>query len=836
MAHRQKAPYAPQDHHEVAELVKALNLHQVKKKGAGGFSVKKHTFPLPNGRSVDSWKMSDWDYKKENLPTYARGLFTYKTLDGHTEIAVRGYDKFFNHGEVRKTEWKNVEKHTRGPYELSVKENGCIIFIAGLDDDTLLVCSKHSTGARGDVELSHAMAGEQWVEKHLKTVGKTKKDLARRLRDMNATLVAELCDDAFEEHVLAYTPEDAGLYIHGINLNLPEFVTYPGHLVDKFADEWGMKKVMYVMEDDITNVKTFLDKVAETGNYNGRDTEGFVIRCQARENESAPWVDWFFKYKFEEPYLMYRQWRECTKSIIAGRPPRYKKHVDITREYLDFAKQRFAEQPSLRTAYNQNHGIIKLRDDFLAARGTTGAQIIQQELAAGGQKDAKDVSRDVVLVPVATIGCGKTTLALALVKLFGWGHFQNDNVTSKKGRPQIFADNVATLLVSNPVVIADRNNHQKRERDQLITDVGKQARNTRFVALHYVHDRDNYNDIRSAMRDRVLGRGDNHQTIQAGSKSPDEIIEIMEGFMYRFQPVDPDDTPDDSFDLVINLDPTVSSRENLEVVIGKLYETYPKLFEGREMPNDADLDAAIEWAMTYKPEVKVDLSRKGKDSNKRQKQNQHQSDNQGQMQKQGNGNGQVKNWKAPKMEYFSVRLPAQRVSSILEAMFSDKDAETAKLYRQLKQSRRIQSEFHVTLIHRASSQQHSAYWDKLLKLHSTVYDGDNPANRMLEPEMGKCGVHLERLVWDDRLMCFVVRLQGSTTVQGEQGKEELQYETVNAVAHVTVGTANASIKPKESNDLLQRWLSEGEASGIREMAVKGHVVLDGSVRGVWSRM
>lgn len=303
MADRNTAPYAAQDPKEVAALVHSLEAHKGKK-GQGGFSVKKHEFVLPNGRKVDSWKMNEWDYKKANLPTYARGLFTYTTLDGHQEIAVRGYDKFFNHGEVRKTEWKNVERDTRGPYELSVKENGCIIFISGMDDDTLLVCSKHSTGARGDVELSHACAGERWVERHIATVGKSKEDLARTLRSMNATLVAELCDDDFEEHVLAYTKEQAGLYVHGLNLNLPGFATYPGHLVDKFADEWGMKKVMYVMEDDITKVKEFLDKVAETGNYDGRDTEGFVIRCQARETEGAPYADWFFKYKFEEPYLM----------------------------------------------------------------------------------------------------------------------------------------------------------------------------------------------------------------------------------------------------------------------------------------------------------------------------------------------------------------------------------------------------------------------------------------------------------------------------------------------------------------------------------------------------
>ncbi|PSN59766.1 tRNA ligase [Corynespora cassiicola Philippines] len=825
MAHRDQAPYAPQDPHQVRQLVHSLEAHKGKaKKGQGGFSVRKHTFPLPNGRTVDSWKMNDWDYKKENLPTYARGLFTYQTLDGNIEIAVRGYDKFFNHGEVRKTEWRNVETDTRGPYELSVKENGCIIFISGLDDGTLLVCSKHSTGARGDVALSHAMAGERWAERHLASVGKTKQDLARTLREMNATLVAELCDDEFEEHVLAYTPEQAGLYVHGINLNLPEFATYPGQLVDKFADEWGMKKVIYLMMDDIHKVRSFLDEVAETGNYAGRDTEGFVIRCQARETDNGPYVDWFFKYKFEEPYLMYRQWRECTKAIISGKPPRYKKHVQITKEYLDYARKRFVQEPGLAKQYNQNHGIIQLREDFLKARGTTGADIIRQELASGEHQEQKGVSRNIVLVPVATIGCGKTTLALALVKLFGWGHFQNDNVKAKKGRGQIFADTISSLLVTNPVVIADRNNHQKRERDQLINDVSRTMSDARFVALQYVHDRSNYDSIRQATRDRVLARGDNHQTIQAGSKGPEEIIEIMEGFMYRFQPVDTSEAPDDMFDLVIDLDPTVSSRENLDTIVSKMYETYPALFQGRDMPTDTDLDDAINWAMNdYRPDVKVDLSRGGnKNKNKQQAQQ------------------EPKPKKQPRMEYFSVRLDTQRVGSILSAMFNSQDAQTAKFYRQLEQTRRVQNEFHVTLIHRASATDHQDYWGKLIKLNDSVVQ--QTAEKSWEPELGKCGVQLERLVWDDRIMCFVVRMNGSTRFQtlSETGSanEEVAFESVNPVAHVTVGTAGQHIKPKESNDLLQRWLNEGSGgdTGIHELAVKGNVVLDGSVRGVPGRM
>lgn len=846
MAHRDTAPYAAQDPKAITALVHALEAHKGKK-GQGGFSVKKHTFTLPNGRAVDSWKMNDWDYKKPNLPTYARGLFTYQALDGSLQIAVRGYDKFFNHGEVGKTEWPNVERNTRGPYELSVKENGCIIFLAGLDDGTLLVCSKHSTGARGDVELSHACAGEKWAERHLATVGKTKEQLARALHAMNATLVAELCDDDFEEHVLAYTPDQAGLYVHGLNLNLPDFATYPGHLVDRFADDWGMKKVTYVMEHDITKVKTFLDKVAETGNYQGRDTEGFVIRCQAREAADAPYVDWFFKYKFEEPYLMYRQWRECTKALIGGKPPRYKKHHAITKEYLDFARAKFAQNPGLAKAYNLNHGIIKLRDDFLQFRGTTGADIIRSELA-NGAVESNIVDRNIVLVPIATIGCGKTTVALALVKLFGWGHYQNDNVKAKKGRGQIFADTISSLLVTNSVVIADRNNHQKRERDQIITDISRSVPDARFVALHYVHDRSDYDNIRDATRKRVLDRGDNHQTIQAGSKGPNEIIEIMEGFMHRFQPIDPSEAPDELFDLVINIDPTVESRDNLEVIIGKMFETYPALFRGKDMPTDTDMDAAIEWAMNdYKPDFKMDLSRGGGNGNKA---TQNFNNNQI-LQNMQRGEGQTsrkhsqqepKPKKAPRMEYFSVRLNTTRVSSILDALFHDKDATTARFYNQLKQTRRIQNEFHVTLMHRASAPQNQAYWDKLTKLHEASQKA-NLNTGSWEPELGKCNVQMERLIWDDRIMCFVVRLDGSGALQidsetGGTNTEELVFETVNPVAHVTVGTASQQIKPMESNALLQRWLAEGSGSetGIGEVGVKGNVVLDGSVRGVLGRL
>jgi tRNA ligase len=837
MANNSAVPYTPQDPTEINALVQALESNTKKGAGKSSLSIRKATFKLPDGRTVDSWRMQDWDYKKPNLPTYARGLFTRRNdRTGNWEIVVRGYDKFFNHGEVRETEWPNVRKNTKGPYELSVKENGCIIFIAGLDDETILVCSKHSTGpGAGNVEKSHSQAGEEWVERHLALVGRTKADLAKRLRSMNATAVAELCDDNFEEHVLAYSPDIAGLYLHGINLNLPDFATYPHEAVDAFADEWGFRKTTYILENDIDKVKAFLDDVAETGAYDGRDTEGFVIRCKSRpygSGLSAPFHDWFFKYKFEEPYLMYRQWRECTRAVISGKQPRYKKHKKITEEYLLYARKRLIADPKLGKLFNQNHGIIALRDDFLKERGLTGADVIRQEIESG---EHTDVTMNVLLVPIATIGCGKTTIGMALYKLFGWEQFQNDNIAGKSNRPLRFVNEVAMRLSQSPVVFADRNNHQKRERSQFIQDVTHIVPTAIFVALHWVHEKGNLEEIRTNLRNRVLTRGDNHQTIHADTKSRSEIVGIMDGFISRFQPLDKETSPDCDFDLVIDLDPLASTRDNLETIISKLNEEYPKLFP-TEMPTASDLDDAIDWAVnSYKPETKHSLNardnKKGKDGNKfkgKQQDDTFQSlyplnISESQPPKQQK--------KAPKLEYFATQVPTQRILSILDALFVGLPPARARIYRQLQQSRRLQSEFHVTLLHRSHASSQPATWARYVAMYDAaaapiIAQGETRP----EPDIGKCSVLLERVVWDNRVMAFVVRLEP------EEGEGKEQWASANRVAHITVGTVSQDVKPKESNDLLAKWLDGQEVKGMDEEKIKGHVVLDGVVKGVLQKL
>lgn len=819
---------AQQDPHRIAELVKSLESAKGNKGHSkrGGFSCRKSTFRVGGSDDilVDSWRFLDWDYKRDDLPTYARGLFTTKTKDNKPEIVSRGYDKFFNVDEVRDTQWQNIETRTIGPYELSVKENGCIIFMSGLEDGTLLVCSKHSTGVRSDVSLSHAKAGERWVEKHLAAVGKTTQELARELRRMNVTAVAELCDDAFEEHVLEYPPEMAGLYLHGINFNLPEFATLSGAEAHEFADTWGFKKAQYVLLQGIDEVKPFLEKCAETGSWAGRDTEGFVIRCKIRDKDRQPYQDWFFKYKFEEPYLMYRQWREATKAVISGKPPKYKKHKQITEDYLLYARRQLAKSFNLGKEYSQNHGIIAMRNGFLAQIGQKGSDIIAQERREEGQEADGEVRSNVVLVPVASIGCGKTTVARALVKLFDFGHVQNDDIDGQKGRPRKFALAITNSLAQHKAVIADRNNHQRRERKQIFDDVNNVVPNARFVALHYVHEPKDrlLPAIRKATRKRVLERGDNHQTIHADTKGHEEVAGIMEGFMQRFEGVNTHKEPDSNFDEVVDLDVTAPSLQNLETVITHLYNAYPKLLD-EKTPSHQDMEDAIAWAMENTVTVKHDLS--FMTSNRKQKQ-----PNVIDRAERTDGKELSTDQVLKRIEYFSIPASTTVINSILASLFLNASAQEAQMYNHMKQSRRLQSQFHVTLIHRASSSAEPGIWSQYIDQYGQALATSKKESRQ-ESSLGAARIRVERVVWDERVMAFVVRILPSERQQATYG--DAKWPCANATPHITVGTASADIKPRESNDLLRRWLEGDESQGkIWEKEVPDMKTLEGTVRAI----
>lgn len=135
-------------------------------------------------------------------------------------------------------------------------------------------------------------------------------------------------------------------------------------------------------------------------------------------------------------------------------------------------------------------------------------------------------------------------------------------------------------------------------------------------------------------------------------------------------------------------------------------------------------------------------------------------------------------------------------------------------------------------MHRARSKEFPELWERYTRIQDA--EGSNTP----DGKLGEVEVMLERVVYDDRIMAVVVRLipvlEDNTNGQGAEDKE---WKCVNKVAHITVGTRDNSVKPKESNDLLERWLEVGSGAetGISDVTVSGKPLLKGTVKGVLAR-
>ncbi|KAL9549937.1 hypothetical protein PS6_005805 [Mucor atramentarius] len=310
--------------------------------------LRSKDFVLEDGQVWTSWTMRESVYKKkqDTFPTMSRGLFTKQLSNGQYQIMVRGYDKFFNVLETKATQWPSIMENTQGPYEVMAKENGCIIFIAALSENKVVVTSKHSIPA-DKTDL-------------------TEEDLAAWLFDKNITLVAELCDDEFEQHILPYVDKDRGLYLHGINYNTSELYTLPVSVVEQTAKEFGFHATDFTVFDTAEQVKEFGHVMQQTGIYNGREVEGAVVRCKRNG------MDFMFKIKNEQ-YLMYREYREITNAMLEVKDgcvsihepkKEWKCQYEKTRFYIEWLRKRVADHPEWFLEFKANKGIIHVRQEF----------------------------------------------------------------------------------------------------------------------------------------------------------------------------------------------------------------------------------------------------------------------------------------------------------------------------------------------------------------------------------------------------------------------------------------------------------------------------------------
>ncbi|KAJ2783146.1 trna ligase [Coemansia interrupta] len=530
-----------------------------------------------SGHTITSWRSIDFYYKKNPcpLPTQARGFFTSSldSVEGKPRIYARGYDKFFNVNEVPKTEWDWIRANTQGPYEMTIKEDGCLILVSAIDETTLLVTSKHA------IYVPHSDTASVWVDKHLALAGRTREELAAFLHNLNATAVFELCDDSFEEHVLEYPEETRGLYLHGINHNTLELNTWASEDVARVAEQFGFRKAGLYKFDTMDEGKALADRVRDDKMFNGRAIEGFVVRCRV---DSKPYM---FKIKYDEPYLMFYEWQKITSKILSDKP--YRTRYAMSEPYARWVKKEIRLHPEAFISFGTK-GVFRTRKRFLK---------YYEEANSGMPMEVEAVAPKIVLVPVATIGCGKTTMGHALSKLFGFAHVQSDNIRSKNQGKGLFNKAVIEALDVNDLVFADRNNHIRVMRQSLTNAVYAEHPGCYQVALYWAHNKASVEHILETTGERVNKRGEDHQSLVA---SLPNVCQIMEHFVGGFAPVDIDTDADQLFHNVIELDPLADAETTLVTIIDGLCNAYPQIIR---RPGNDEIQAALQAALDYKPDV-----------------------------------------------------------------------------------------------------------------------------------------------------------------------------------------------------------------------------------------
>ncbi|KAG1722907.1 RNA ligase-domain-containing protein [Suillus lakei] len=764
------------------------DLHRLSKKSPKLVRSTVYSAPSDPSISVRSWKMNEFKYYDvpSPFPTLARGLFSRELpceddSEGKPkyQIVARGYDKFFNIGEVPWTDWSTLSLHTGPTYTLSLKSNGCIIFIAPISLSKLIVTSKHALGPMQGVSETHSEVGHRWLKKHLEEKGKTEEQLASKLWERTGQQ-----SPSFEEHVLPYPAEKSGLHLHGINETSREFHTMPTETVDAFADEWGFIKTPTITLNSIPEVKSFTDDIAKTGKWNGEALEGFVVRTHIIDpkqgsptrNTRPPYLtgsSFFFKVKFDEPYMMYRDWREVTKILLStegslndAKLPKSKLKRKETLLYVQWVKKEIRHNPSAFSEYAKGKGIIATRERFLKWMDTDEGKkgsVVESEAPPATKEFGKTI-----ILPVAIPGQDRC-FCCSLPLYLNSDTPRVTDIQSKKSSPT-FIRNVVNLLKHHDIVIADKNNHLRQHRDSLREAVAKMDPPVRLLALNWSLDRPQAT-IHRICGDRVFARGDKHQTLRA-----DTLAKAHEDVIWQFMRTS-EELADEEVDVSIEMD----LEDTLEQAVDRAVAACVSIF-GLRQPSAEEIDEAVRKARNYVPETK-----KSQEEKKKKKEEQ------------------------PTPRLF--RTPPRKNGKAF--------------WNTLVSEHRTTVRPHITVVHNKSLPSAIELWERCSQLH-----------RMALPP--SFTFTLGHLVWNKRVMAITVddfeldSSQDNRSSAGQEGSEFVSKlsEEVRNTLHITVGTSDPQIPPFEAKALVEAWRI-GKISGIGVLELEG-LTARGRIKGLFN--
>jgi tRNA ligase len=724
--------------------------------------------------------------------------------------------------------------------------------------------------------VSHSERGEYWLEEHVKKVGKTKEDLAKELFERNLTAVAEvrshllslspvkcadepssqLCDDSFEEHVLAYSSELTGLHLHGLNHNSPILSTLPSSEVSAFAKDRGFIPTTYSTFPSVPAVKTYCDTVQQDGGVEGPDgkihpVEGFVVR--GHRKGGAPGEAFFWKVKYDEPYLMYREWRELTRKLLKDLDGVNLNKIksEESRLYVWWVRREIENDREKFAPWEHGKGIIKTRDEFLAWSKTKEAKTAKRELGIQVEMDEEERRNrkfhKTLLVPVAIQGCGSSSsspLPLSTVadRLLPQARplsdssspTSSDGVTFKattsfrrsrlltssrrsrnRWRSRTSSSPTSALLsplssllffFTDSSLSLHRNNHTVKHRTDLTSLVASlaPATNVRLVALVWPIDSDTLprDKFHALCSSRIVDRGDNHQSLRAGEGHEQAVWQ----FLGQYNAFDlSGNAADSKFDEVIEMRAEWTQEEALQRALGELAKIDGVLPSGVELPLSKEkvkeaIDHARDWKTTVKKEAAAETKPRAAKS------------------------------QAPRYYGLSVSVDLEKL--VLEHLPQQDKDNKSSLWNTLTKSSRIERHPHVTLVHNAElastdeafKAKKQALWDRYSSLvdAATFLSDQTTAEDVKRASEATAKLEVEltlgpRLVWDSRAMSLEVSAL-RCKVPGKEGEPPLIELVDGRSAHITIGTKASDVRPVEG-----KWLMEAAQNGETESKEGGKI-------------
>jgi len=335
---------------------------------------------------------------------------------------------------------------------------------------------------------------------------------------------------------------------------------------------------------------------------------------------------------------------------------------------------------------------------------------------------------------------------------------------------------------------------------------------TRLVALVWPLSNLPQNEIHRICSDRIIGRGENHQSLRPVETGEHEVILVR--FFSQYEPYEPafNAASDGKFDDTIEMNVAWDFETSIKHVIEELLKIGDVL--GVYRPNQEQLEQAMEKTLGYKPSIIKEMHLEGLNSSSK-----------------GGGTSKGARYHGIAVE---VDLP-----SLLDDFFSsrsDLSSTDKAFYDLLKKNDRIEKKPHVTLVH-----------ERELEL---AKDGSNAADveyatmlwercKAVEARWGEDAVQVTLtlgplLVWDGQAMSIQVSdvQYGGSDVK----KEDMPCDKRKNSYHITVGTLNQDIRPVEGKFLLENAMKgenlrkAGKPLVIEKMDT---VEVKGRVRGLF---